>query len=135
IRQMSRREGNNEVVVEFTPAFPQLLALADGAEVAGQFRITAQPSLGVVRGSWRVVRTGHELHLEILPDGGWRPGPAPPMARVLFRVVSMFQDWPKTYVWRGTIQLPAGGASGGTSDDQLAEESFAFSSGWERIGQ
>ena len=135
IRQMSRREGNNEVVVEFTPAFPQLLALADGTDLAGQFRVTAHASLGVVRGSWRVVRKDQELHLEILPDGGWTPGPAPPMARILFRVVSMFQDWPKTYIWRGTVQLPAPDMPGGTAASSSLVEPFAFESGWQRIAQ
>ena len=56
IRRMSRREGDHEVTVEYTPALPQLFALADGVEVTGRFRITAQPSVGTVRGSWRVAR-------------------------------------------------------------------------------
>lgn len=127
IRRMSRREGDHEVTVEFNPAFPQLLALVDGVEVAGEFRITAQPSVGTVRGNWRVVRQGGELHLEIAPDGGWTPGPAPPMARALFRTVSMFREWPTTYVWRAMIQLPA--------PDAPREDSLTFRSGWERIAQ
>lgn len=127
IRRMSRREGDHEVVVEFTPAFPQLLALADGVEVGGEFRITAQPSVGTVRGSWRAVRRGGELHLEVVPDGGWTPGPAPRMARLLFRVVSTFRAWPTTYVWRGTIQLPP--------PHGPIEEPLAFRSGWERTGE
>ncbi len=125
IRRMSRREADNEVTIEFSPAIPQLLALADGVDLTGEFRITAQPSVGTVRGSWRVVRQGGELHLEVQPDGGWTPGPAPPMARVLFRAVSMFREWPTTYVWRGTIQLPPPGAP--------VREPLAFQSGWERI--
>ena len=127
IRRMSRREGDHEVIVEFTPALPQLLALADGVEVSGEFRITAQPSVGTVRGSWQVVRQGGELHLEIAPDGGWTPGPAPPMARALFRVVPMFRHWPATYLWRGTIQLPA--------PDAAFEQPLAFRSGWQRISE
>jgi hypothetical protein len=127
IRRISRREGDHEVAIEFTPAFPQLMALADGVDVTGEFRITAQPSVGTVRGSWRVVRQGGELHLEVAPDGGWTPGPAPRMARLLFRVESMFRTWPATYVWRGTIQLPP-------LDMPLAE-AIPFQSGWERITQ
>ncbi len=125
IRRMSRQEGDHEVSVEFTPALPQLLALADGVEVAGEFRITAQPSVGTVQGSWRVERQGEELHLEVVPDGGWTPGPAPRMARLLFRVVPTFRAWPTTYVWRGTMQLPM--------LDEAVEEPLEFRSGWERI--
>ncbi len=127
IRRMSRREGDHEVTVEFSPAFPQLFALADGVDLSGEFRITAQPSVGTVRGSWRVVRQGAELGLEVVPDGGWTPGPAPPMARVLFRAVSMFREWPTTYVWRATIQLPP--------PDAPLQKPIAFQSGWERIAQ
>jgi hypothetical protein len=127
IRRMSRREGDRSVAIEFAPAFPQLLALADGVDVHGEFRITAQPSVGTVRGRWRVERQGRELHLAVVPDGGWTPGPAPRMARLLFRVVAVFRTWPTTYVWRGTIQLPP---PGGPFDGPLP-----FRSGWERIGQ
>lgn len=125
IRRMSRREGDHEVVIEFNPAFPQLLSLRDGVEVAGEFRITAQPSVGTVKGSWRVVRQGRELQLEVSPDGGWTPGSVPFMARLLFRVVSTFRAWPTTYLWRGTIHL--------SSLEGMGEEPHAFQSGWERI--
>jgi hypothetical protein len=125
IRRMSRRQGDQQVAIEFTPAFPQLLALADDVEVAGKFRVSAQASLGTVDGSWRIVRQGEELKLELSPDGGWTPGPAPRMARLLFRAVSTFREWPTTYIWRGTIQLPL---SNGADQSPLD-----FHSGWERI--
>jgi len=127
IQRMSRQEGDHEVVVEFSPAFPHLFALADGVEVTGAFRVTAQPSVGTVRGSWRVLRSGGELSLEVVPDGGWTPGPAPRMARLLFRVISVFRMWPATYAWRGTLAFPP--------PDWPVEEPAAFHAGWERIPQ
>ncbi|TVR04209.1 MAG: hypothetical protein EA403_05330, partial [Spirochaetaceae bacterium] len=77
IRQMSLRDGNHEVVIEFTPAIPHLLALADNAAVDGAFRVIARPALGTVQGRWQVARHDGELHLELVPDGGWTPGSAP----------------------------------------------------------
>jgi hypothetical protein len=125
IRRMSRREGRHEIVVEFAPAFPHLLALRDGVEVTGAFRISTVPGMGTVTGRWRVARQDRELHLEAIPEGGWTPGEAPRMARLLFRAVSMFRTWPTTYVWRGTMQLaPAG---------QEADGPRSFQSKWERI--
>lgn len=47
------------------------------------------------------------------------------MARLLFRAVSMFREWPSTYVWRGTILLPP--------PDSPVDEPPALRSGWERI--
>ena len=137
IRRMARRLDAKEVTVEFTPAFPELLSVADGAEANGEFRITAGGSLGTVRGTWRVTRDAEDLHMELLPDGGWIPGPAPPMARGLFRAVSIFRDWPSTYVWRGTIQLPEidTHAELVIGDMASAEMPLSIVSGWERITQ
>jgi hypothetical protein len=125
IRRMSRREGDHEVVVEFTPAFPHLLALRDGAEVTGAFRISTHPSAGTVTGRWQVSRQDRELHIELTPEGGWTPGEAPGMARLLFRVVSTFRSWPGTYLWRGSLHLPLPG--------QEEADTISLHSRWERI--
>jgi hypothetical protein len=125
IRRMSRREGGHEVVVEFTPALPHLLALHDEAEVSGAFRISVHPDAGTVTGRWRVARQDRELHLEALPEGGWTPGEAPRMARLLFRAVSMFRTWPTTYLWRGTLRLPRA--------DEEVQGPLPLQSAWERI--
>jgi hypothetical protein len=126
IRRMSRREGEHEVVVEFAPALPHLLALRDGAEASGAFRISAGPAVGTVTGTWRVARRGRELHLEALPAAGWTPGEVPRAVRLLFRVASVFRSWPTTYLWQGTLQLPP-------ADGQV-EGPLPLRSGWKRTG-
>ncbi len=130
LRGMSLREGEHELRIAFSPALPHLLALADEVEVSGAFRITAQPGVGTVGGHWRVARRDAQVHLEVEPDGGWTPGPAPRMARLLFRAVPTFREWPTTYLWRGTIDLPsAAGPAGGAPSEPIG-----FRSGWERTG-
>ncbi|TVP78436.1 MAG: hypothetical protein EA352_02100 [Gemmatimonadales bacterium] len=105
IRRMSRSEGDHEVQVEFFPAFPDVLVLRDGVEVSGTFRITADPSVGMVRGTWVVERRGGEVHMEAVPAGGWTPGEVPWMARLMFRLVPTFRRWPATYRWTATLIL------------------------------
>lgn len=126
IRSMSRTEGAHEVTVEFSPGFPHLLALRDDAEVTGAFRISAHHSAGTVTGTWQVTRQDRDIHLEVIPSGGWTPADAPGMARALFRAVSMFRAWPTAYTWRATLRLPPAG--------QEAEGLLDFQSEWENAG-
>jgi hypothetical protein len=95
--------------------------------VSGAFRISVHPSAGTVTGKWRVTRQHRELRLEAIPDGGWTPGEAPRMARLLFRAASMFRTWPTTYVWRATLQLPR--------IDQDTLGSLPMQSVWERTAR
>jgi len=125
IRRMSRREGGHEVTVEFSPAVPHLLALREGAEVVGAFRITTEPAAGTVTGRWRVARRSNEIEVEAVPAGGWTPGEAPRAVRLLFRAVSMFRSWPTTYRWTGTLPIPPEGED--------VQASVPFRSAWERI--
>jgi hypothetical protein len=124
IRRMYRRERHHQVTVEFAPAFPHLLALRNGVELSGTFRISTDPPAGAVTGRWRVARHGEEIRMEAVPEGGWTPGEAPRMARLLFRVVSTFQSWPSTYIWRGSLRLPP--------TDVEMEGGLHFESSWER---
>jgi hypothetical protein len=125
IRRMTRREDSQEVTVEFEPAIPHLLAMRDGADVSGAFRITTEPPAGIVTGAWRIVRRDGRLHLEATPSGGWTPGEAPPMARLLFRAVSMFRSWPTTYAWTATLERPQPG--------EAVEGFLPLESAWERL--
>lgn len=125
IQRMLRRQGSRTVRVDFSPALPHLLALAEDVVATGDFRVTAQPAVGSVTGHWRVAREGNTLHLKVRPEGGWTPGPVPRMARLLFRGVSMFREWPATYVWQGRLEHPA--------PDAPADVALAFESSWQRV--
>jgi hypothetical protein len=125
IQRMTRDEGDQQVAVEFAPAFPQLPALRDGADVDGSFRVSTAPPAGVVTGTWHVVRQGRRVEIEVVPSGGWTPGHAQPMARLLFRVIAVFRSWPTTYRWNGSVELPA--------PDEHVGGSMPLTSRWERI--
>jgi hypothetical protein len=124
IQRMTRSEGDQQVAVEFAPAFPQLLALRDGASVDGSFRVSTEPPAGVVTGTWHVVRQGRRVEIVVVPSGGWTPGQAQPMARLLFRVIGVFRSWPTTYRWTGTVDLADPGEDVGAS--------MPLTSMWER---
>ena len=125
IRRMTRHENGQQVTVEFTPAIPHLLALRDGTTVDGWFQVSTQPPAGLVTGTWHVVRRGQRIAIDVAPSGGWTPGEAQPMARLLFRAIGMFRTWPRTYRWTGAIETSARGEETGDSP--------ALRSRWERI--
>jgi hypothetical protein len=125
IRRMSRSEDDQEVAVDFTPPIPHLLAMRDGADVSGAFRISTEPPAGIVTGTWRVTRQDRRLEIEALPSGGWTPGEVPRMARLLFRAVSMFRTWPTTYRWTATLEIPAA--------EEDVRGSLPLLSAWQRI--
>lgn len=125
IRRMTRHEGEQQVTVEFTPAFPHLLAMRDDTRVDGSFHVVTEPSAGTVNGTWQVTRRGHRIEIEAVPSGGWTPGDVQPMARLLFRAITMFRSWPTTYRWSAALEPPAPGDG---HDDPPA-----LRSRWERI--
>jgi hypothetical protein len=125
IQRMTRREGDQQVAVEFAPAFPQLLALRDGATADGTFCVGTTPPAGVVTGTWHVARQDRRIEIEVIPSGGWTPGEAQPMARLLFRVITVFRSWPTTYRWNATLELPA-------PDEEVAASTH-LTSRWGRI--
>lgn len=110
IRRMRRAVDHREVMVDFVPPFPDLRAVAEGARAEGVFRITAMPSVGTVDGRWHVVRESDTVRIGLFPEGGWTPGPAPRMARLLFRMIPVFRQWPTTYAWNAAITLPVDGS-------------------------
>lgn len=124
IERMTRHQGEQSVAVTFTPPFPHLLALTDDAVAAGGFEVTTDPPAGSITGTWRVTRRGRSIEIEVVPSGGWTPGEAQPMARLLFRLIRMFRSWPTTYRWEGTVEVPA---------DQV-DHPPALRAEWERTG-
>jgi hypothetical protein len=131
IHEMSRAHagprGVRTVRVAFFPAFPDVAALRPGVEVAGAFRISASPGVGVVTGNWRVARRGAQIRIEVEPSGGWTPNESGRIVRLMYRLVPVFRDWPATYRWTGVMTAPdAHPGSGSMQNPEL-------SSSWERL--
>lgn len=105
IAAMRRAYKEREVVMAFAPAVPELLSLADGAEVNGHFLISADPAVGQVTGDYEITRQGDQLTLRLLPSGGWQPNERKWSVRFIYRVARDFTEWPKTYVWTAVLDL------------------------------
>jgi hypothetical protein len=107
IAQMRQTYKGREVRVAFTPPLPELLALADGAQTAGRFTISADPTVGAVSGDYALARQGDRVTMHLIPSGGWQPNESKWELRLLYRVASDFTNWPKTYRWTAVLDLTA----------------------------
>lgn len=105
IVQMRRTFKQREIAVAFNPPLPHLLNLADGAETSGTFTLRGDPSVGTVTGEYRIKRAGSSVEAQLTPGGGWRPNESKWELRFLYWVASVFKQWPKTYLWTGSLDL------------------------------
>ncbi len=120
LQRLSRSIGDHTIALDFSPSFPNLLEFY-GSEAAGQFVITVDPSIGEVRGEYKVTRTNNQFMVEMIPSGGWEPNERKLSLRFLYRVVPTFKSWPSTYRWTASIEY--------YNDD---DEQYLMKSNWER---
>jgi len=118
IRKISRSHKQHTVAIAFEPAFPNLAAF-NGERAEGRFEISGDASTGFIRGDYSVTRSGDRLQIEMVPSGGWIPNESKLSIRFLYRVESMFKEWPKSYRWAAEL----------TRD---TEYGFSMRSDWER---
>lgn len=87
----------------FTPPVPDIACLKDGARADGEFTISGESSIGRVCGKYSVWRTGQQVHMRVHPAGGWQPNEPLWSVKLIFALVGVFRNWPKTYEWNATL--------------------------------
>jgi hypothetical protein len=93
----------------FAPPFPEITRLEERTTLKGQFVIKAdREEAGRISGTYLVVRQGDEARIKMHPGGGWESNPGTLFLKFLFRAVSIFRNWPKTYLWTAAIKLRPG---------------------------
>jgi hypothetical protein len=53
-------------------------------------------------------RSGNQVKIDVQPRGGWHPGVRRGSVRIIFFLVRLFTQWPKTYRWDASIDLGQG---------------------------
>lgn len=103
IRRMSTANRKHTINIEFQPPVPDIVCLRDGLKMTGEFIITTDGAAGSVRGQYHALRRGNETEMSLHPDRGWIPNEKRLILRLLFMVVKVFKDWPKSYEWNAVI--------------------------------
>jgi len=109
IHQMRRSWDGSEAFVEFEPAFPQVTALRDGAQVDGRFWLWSEPWAGTVSGEYHVRREGSRVAIEISPVDGWDPPLEKLSLAFIYRANPVFRTWPASYRWEAELELEGEG--------------------------
>ena len=109
----------DRVRLELRPSFPDVETLPDQHLRTGDWRVLPAELPELAGGRWRVHRDGDRIGIDLEVTRGWRPGPLPPLMRIVTTVLPVFRRWPTTYRWRGVITLG---------------EQPRLRSGWERTG-
>jgi hypothetical protein len=120
IRRMSTTNRNHTINIEFQPPVPDIVCLRDGLKITGEFIITTDGAAGSIRGEYNARRHGNETEMSLHPNRGWIPGEKRLILKLLFMIVKVFKDWPKSYEWNAVIK------SGNTKNPQMI-------SSWKRI--
>jgi hypothetical protein len=111
VKSISAGRGKHSISVSFEPPFPEITRVEERATLKGQFEIkTDREEAGRISGTYLVVREGEEVRIKMHPGGGWESRPGTLFLKFLFRAVSIFRNWPKTYLWTANIKLRPGDA-------------------------
>ncbi|HNW56727.1 MAG TPA: hypothetical protein PKM69_03060 [Bacteroidales bacterium] len=103
IKRMSTTNRKHRLRIEFMPPVPDIVCLRDGLKMDGCFIITTDGSTGSIRGGYHVRRRENETEMSINPDKGWIPNETRLILKLLFLIVRVFKDWPKSYEWNSVI--------------------------------
>lgn len=96
--------GDHRLAITFDPPIPDLPHIRSGATVSGTFVIQPDAPAGRVSGRYHVTARDELTELTIRPEGGWEPAVDKWEARLMFRVISLFREWPQSYVWRARLR-------------------------------
>jgi len=119
LKAIQREADGRYVRLSFEPAFPNL-SVFEGLSASGDFSIKGDPALGEIRGNYTATRVDDELKIILVPSGGWIPEKERLGIRLLYTVVGLFRNWPKSYRWMALVH-------------ETQESHLQMDSSWERI--
>ncbi len=87
----------------FYPPIPDLACLKEDVTINGKFKIGTDCSKGHISGDYYIEKSDKTVKIKVEPGEGWRPKEKRWMLRLIYRMVKVFREWPKSYLWNATI--------------------------------
>ena len=101
---LTAEQGRHWARFALDPALPDLRTLTRGAPAQGAWTVDVD-GVRLTGGRWWAARSGARVELGLDVEQRWRPGPLPPLMRLVTTVVPDFRRWPTTYRWRAVVAL------------------------------
>lgn len=105
IKGMITSSRKHSLNINFSPPLPDIACLTEDLIINGKFMTITDKPAGSIRGEYYLKRQGYEIELKVHPNKGWIPDENRFILKLLFLIVKIFKDWPKSYVWNATIRL------------------------------
>ena len=104
IKSVSAKNEKHQIKIEFSPSFPDMVCLRNHITVNGRFTIGTDQTKGTISGNYRLKKGENKIALHVQPKNGWQPHENRWILKILFLMVKVFKDWPKSYFWSADIQ-------------------------------
>jgi hypothetical protein len=89
--------------VEFSPSFPDISALKNNIFLTGDFSIASDMEAGFIKGTYQIGNKKNDINIKLHPELGWIPRERRLILKLMFKLVKIFRDWPKSYIWDAQI--------------------------------
>lgn len=105
IKRISTKNREHTLTIEFFPAIPDMVCLKPDTDINGIFSITTDHAAGNISGNYLIRRLANDIDFQMNPSGGWKPNESRLILKILFFLIKIFKEWPKSYLWHAHIKL------------------------------
>lgn len=105
IKNITTSNSFHKINLNFNPPFPDISCLRTNIanKITGKFKIRTDHTKGNISGRYIIISMNNEINIKILPCFGWNPRENRIILKILFSIIKIFKNWPKTYEWNSKI--------------------------------
>jgi hypothetical protein len=104
LESMSFENSKHQFKLDFVDPFPDMIHM-DNETVNGTWQMQMDPSMGEISGEYNVTKKDNIVQIELIPSKGWNVKRNMLLTKIMFSKKSIFVNWPKTYLYKQTINI------------------------------
>lgn len=99
IEALGKENEKHQLRIDFYPPIPDLSCLKDGLELEGEFEISAEKSIGIIKGVYIINTQENKISISMCPSEGWKANEKKISLKILYLLGPFFKKWPSTFTW------------------------------------